>query len=235
MASHSKLEVKREFFYWLAISNFLYIIVLIIIAGISIATLTADNASSTEITIGYTGDDYQNACNDENAKITYRIGLGQNSIELTGEATPGMTGSDGTDVNINVSDSNYLVDNVEIGDYIDINIAYSNVYNASYPYQNITEVNYSSTNGPTGWRVLSKSGKGATGYVTIISAGTHYWLGGSTYDTNTLWGVTNDSAVDRYADFEFGVRLVVSLKSGIQIAEDNIGTGLAGSVITLAD
>ena len=39
--------LKRKFFYWLTISNFLYIIVLLILAGVSIATLTGDNGILT--------------------------------------------------------------------------------------------------------------------------------------------------------------------------------------------
>ena len=38
---------KRKFFYWLTISNFLYIIVLLILAGVTIATLTGDNGILT--------------------------------------------------------------------------------------------------------------------------------------------------------------------------------------------
>ena len=37
------MVLKRKFFYWLTISNFLYIIVLLIVAGVSIVTLTGDN------------------------------------------------------------------------------------------------------------------------------------------------------------------------------------------------
>ena len=35
--------LKRKFFYWLTISNFLYIIVLLILAGVTIAALSGDN------------------------------------------------------------------------------------------------------------------------------------------------------------------------------------------------
>ena len=38
---------KRKFFYWLTISNFLYIIVLLILAGITIAALSGDNGILT--------------------------------------------------------------------------------------------------------------------------------------------------------------------------------------------
>ena len=39
MVSHNKLEVIRKLFYWLTISNFLYIIVIMILAGVSINLL----------------------------------------------------------------------------------------------------------------------------------------------------------------------------------------------------
>ena len=42
--------LKRKFFYWLTISNFLYIIVLLILAGITIATLTGENGILTKAT-----------------------------------------------------------------------------------------------------------------------------------------------------------------------------------------
>ena len=42
--------LKRKFFYWLTISNFLYIIVLLILAGVTIATLTGDNGVLTKAT-----------------------------------------------------------------------------------------------------------------------------------------------------------------------------------------
>lgn len=43
MVSQNLMVLKRKFFYWLTISNFLYIIVLLILAGVTIATLTGDN------------------------------------------------------------------------------------------------------------------------------------------------------------------------------------------------
>ena len=39
--------LKRKFFYWLTISNFLYIIVLLILAGVTIAALSGDNGILT--------------------------------------------------------------------------------------------------------------------------------------------------------------------------------------------
>ena len=43
MVSQNLIVLKRKFFYWLTISNFLYIVVLLILAGISIGALTSDN------------------------------------------------------------------------------------------------------------------------------------------------------------------------------------------------
>lgn len=76
--------------------------------------------------------------------------------------------------------SNYLVDRVEIGDWVDLGegLAYTN--QETY-YSEYTNTDYSSTNGPTGWRVLSKTGSGETGTVTLVSAGTplsYYYICG---------------------------------------------------------
>ena len=50
MVSQNKNSTKEEIFYWLTISNFLYIIVLLILAGVTIATLTGDNGILTRAT-----------------------------------------------------------------------------------------------------------------------------------------------------------------------------------------
>ena len=42
-----EIVLKRKFFYWLTSSNFLYIIVLLILAAVSIATLTGENGILT--------------------------------------------------------------------------------------------------------------------------------------------------------------------------------------------
>lgn len=59
----------------------------------------------------------------------------------------------------------YLVDVVEIGDYVDIGIDYENQgsYGWGGDLLNISQL--------TGWRVLSKTGTGATGTVKLVSAG----------------------------------------------------------------
>lgn len=60
-----------------------------------------------EITIGYTGNDYKNACNNSNAKIIYTIKLGQKSIEIIKETNSGLRDSDGSDPTINLGDVNH--------------------------------------------------------------------------------------------------------------------------------
>ena len=47
MVSQNKIVLKRKFFCWLTISKFLYIIVLLILAGVTIATLTGENGILT--------------------------------------------------------------------------------------------------------------------------------------------------------------------------------------------
>lgn len=60
----------------------------------------------------------------------------------------------------------YLVDVVEIGDYVDIGINYTNQTTPNTSYLSKSDIS------ATGWRVLSKSGSGATGIVKLVSAGT---------------------------------------------------------------
>lgn len=66
MVIHSKLEVKRKLFYWLTITNFLYIIILLIFAGITIAQLTGSGLFEKTKTAK---EQYQNAEDDEEDKI----------------------------------------------------------------------------------------------------------------------------------------------------------------------
>jgi hypothetical protein len=68
-------------------------------------------------------------------------------------------------------EDSYLVDVVQIGDYVDIGINYENAMNFYGEYTVGGEELYGEK-GPTGWRVLSKSGSGKNGYVTLVSAGT---------------------------------------------------------------
>ena len=106
--------LKRKFFYWLTISNFLYIIVLLILAGVSIATLFGENGILTKATsakeateIGQeqefvdlaTTSAMQNSITERgNAKFTQE--------ELESELDK-LTGGDDTDVT--TKGSNYLV------------------------------------------------------------------------------------------------------------------------------
>ena len=224
---------------------------------------TLDAAAGT-FTITYEGDDYKNACNDDNAIITYTITLAQRSIEVTDVAT-GIKGTNGSDINIDVgagsgngggsipvtpptpeklaaptiaitddtltitavtnatsyevyvngtykteittntldltglnleaatyeitvkakadgyttSDAStvvsytveattvgaYLVDQVVVGDYVDIGISYTNPIAPTTSYLSGTNT------AMTGWRVLSTNGSGASGTVTLVSAG----------------------------------------------------------------
>jgi len=48
MSSQNQIEVKRKLFCWLDISNFLYIIVLLILAGVTIAQLTGSDSAPTK-------------------------------------------------------------------------------------------------------------------------------------------------------------------------------------------
>ena len=59
----------------------------------------------------------------------------------------------------------YLVDTVEIGDYVDIGIDYINQSTPNTLYLSKNDIS------TTGWRVLSKSGKGEDGIVKLVSAG----------------------------------------------------------------
>jgi hypothetical protein len=68
-------------------------------------------------------------------------------------------------------EDSYLVDVVQIGDYVDIGINYENIIKFYDEYTVGGEELYGE-NGPTGWRVLSKTGSGKNGYVTLVAAGT---------------------------------------------------------------
>lgn len=71
------------------------------------------------------------------------------------------------------NNSDLLIDNVDIGDYINIGINYRNVFkyhrylNEYFQAIQTTNLNYSKTKGPIGWRVLSKD----DGIIKLISAG----------------------------------------------------------------
>ena len=73
----------------------------------------------------------------------------------------------------------------------------------------------------------------------LLATGMMYWLGGPIkFSEKGLWMIYGSGGVDEYGyttGTAVGVRPVVTLKSGIKIAEDNVGTGLYSSDITLAD
>ena len=72
----------------------------------------------------------------------------------------------------------------------------------------------------------------------LIACGTGYWLGGAPflepygafciYDSGFVTGLGNGNNV-----LVYGVRPVVSLKSGVKVANDNTGTGISSSPIKL--
>ena len=101
------------------------------------------------------------------------------------------------DANGNIA-TTYLVDKVTVGDYIDIGINYENKQNFS------TNDYITNTEALEGWRVLSKSGSGITGTVTLVSAGcpltfTH------NYDNSTSTGYSSMSILmlnDMYKTLE---------------------------------
>ena len=59
----------------------------------------------------------------------------------------------------------------------------------------------------------------------LLGIGMTYWLGGSAYSESGLWFVYNHGNVNYSNVNTRGVRPVVSLNSGVQIAGDNTGTG----------
>ena len=160
-------------------------------------TSSTANNGDTEFTVTYAGQDYKNACNDNDAKIVYTIGLSQKTIELKSEENATLKDQNGNNVVLDIGSNEgtgsgsgegdgegddtgdgsgssgtgtqYLVDVVEIGDYVDLgdSLEYRNQYSFSTGYTTAT-----SGAELTGWRVLSKSGTGANGTVTLVSAGT---------------------------------------------------------------
>ena len=67
----------------------------------------------------------------------------------------------------------------------------------------------------------------------LITCGTTYWLGGAPCSAGNLWDVYSDGIVNGNNNSTRGVRPVVSLKSGVKVADDNTGTGASSSPITL--
>jgi hypothetical protein len=75
--------------------------------------------------------------------------------------------------NEKIVEDSYLVDVVQVGDYVDIGLDYQNCMDFYGEYTIGGEELYGEK-GPTGWRVLSKTGSGKNGYVTLVSAGTPF-------------------------------------------------------------
>jgi hypothetical protein len=91
-------------------------------------------------------------------------------------------------------EDSYLVDVVQVGDYVDIGLDYKNCSNFFGEYTIGGEELYGEK-GPTGWRVLSKTGSGKNGYVTLVSAGTPFIFKYKSSDT-TIYAATTDDMTD---------------------------------------
>ena len=61
-------------------------------------TSSTANNGDTEFTITYAGQDYKSACNDNEAKIVYTIGLSQRAIEITNEVNSTLKDQNGNNV-----------------------------------------------------------------------------------------------------------------------------------------
>ena len=65
-------------------------------------TSSGANNGDTEFTITYAGQDYKNACNDDNAEIVYTIGLSQRTIEITNETNTTLKDQNGNNVVLDI-------------------------------------------------------------------------------------------------------------------------------------
>ena len=113
------------------------------------------------------------------ASISQTIRLGQGAVTLTATATPV-----------------YLVDKVSIGQYVDYPISYKNVKGTSGLLAS-----------GTGWRVLSKSGSGSSGYVILVSEGSPltYRFTSKTDATTTETEVARLRTTDNTGFFSIGM------------------------------
>ena len=73
-------------------------------------------------------------------------------------------------------------------------------------------------------KMLSVNPNMSTKATDLIGIGMTYWLGGSVKDTTAVWAIYYYGLVD-HGNYTEGIRPVFSLKSGVQIAGDNTGTG----------
>lgn len=94
MVSQNLMVLKRKFFYWLTISNFLYIIVLLILAGVSIATLTGENGILTRA--NEAKENTEQAEEDELRRLT-ALEAATNIENTEHTETITQTGTDGTE------------------------------------------------------------------------------------------------------------------------------------------
>ena len=194
------------------------IIVLLILAGISIAMLTGQNgilnrATEAKNTTGTAQVDEQvklsvaealsnglGTITEENLTKALNSNVGSGKYELTGDAVNGWTikAADKT-YNISVKGETSGEDNEEVDDeayiddnYVDYNVAYKDIYTGN-DYTNLT-----------GWRLLNKvDNADGTSNIEIISTGTPaglYYEG--SYITNSTYNVWagTDLQVTDYAN-----------------------------------
>ena len=169
----------------------------------------------TEITIEYVGNDYKNATNDTNAKITYTIGLNQKTVELKDEVNSTLKDSEGNDVNLDigadsgsgsgsgeVQEPKNLSSVAQIGDYVNYDptdlvedagaISYTSLKGTASSHGNgsssqaFSATNYKNAGGK--WQILDidESGK-----ITLISDAIYQNSG----DTMGTTGLTLNGAI----------------------------------------
>ena len=82
----------------------------------------------------------------------------------------------------------YLADKAKVGEYVDIGITYENKHGFTSGYTTTTSV-------LGGWRVLSVSGSGATGKVTVVSSSCPLTYNVSTYNGSDWSGAGATNAI----------------------------------------
>ena len=70
-------------------------------------------------------------------------------------------------------------------------------------------------------------------YTDLLEIGDYYWLGGSSYDARYLYYVTPGGGINEYTNdyaedgTTHGVRLVVSLRAGVELDKDDAENGMS--------
>ena len=94
----------------------------------------ADDAKGKKLYLSYTGDDYQNACNDANAEIVFTVILGQKTVEITNETNSTLKDQNQNDVVIDVNPAQITVSAYQnFEEDIGIEGYLSNIKQSDYP------------------------------------------------------------------------------------------------------